>query len=69
MFHTSILTQILQKENTKLYLSFLIMEVYYTKKEYNDMKRSLEKKIQLLEKRNAVLTSKVKQLKNKDVTD
>ena len=45
------------------------MEVYYTKKEYNDMKRSLEKKIQLLEKRNAVLTSKVKQLKNKDVTD
>jgi hypothetical protein len=45
------------------------MEVYYTKKEYNDMKRSLEKKIQLLEKRNAALTSKVKQLKNKDVTD
>ena len=34
-----------------------------------DMKRSLEKKIQLLEKRNAALTSKVKQLKNKDVTD
>lgn len=28
------------------------METYYTKKEYNEMKRSLEKKINLLERQN-----------------
>lgn len=42
------------------------METYYTKKEYNDMKRSLEKKIELLEKQNKRLVDK---LKKKDVAD
>ena len=42
------------------------METYYTKKEYNDMKRSLEKKIQLLERQNKSLKDK---LKKKDVAD
>ena len=59
----------LQKENTELYLSFLIMETYYTKKEYNDMKRSYEKKIQLLERQNKSLADKITKLKNKDVAD
>lgn len=40
------------------------METYYSKKEYNDMKRSLEKKIQLLERQNKSLTDKIKKLKN-----
>ena len=40
------------------------MEVYYSKREYNDMKRSLEKKIQLLERQNKSLTDKIKKLKN-----
>lgn len=42
------------------------METYYTKKEYNDMKRSLEKRILLLEKQNKRLVDK---LKKKDVAD
>lgn len=45
------------------------MEVYYTKKEFKDMKRSLEKKIQLLERQNKVLSDKVKKLQKKDVAD
>lgn len=45
------------------------METYYTKKEYNDMKRSYEKKIQLLERQNKSLTDKITKLKNKDVAD
>jgi chaperonin cofactor prefoldin len=45
------------------------METYYTKKEYNDMKRSLEKKIQMLERQNKSLTDKLKKLKKKDVAD
>lgn len=39
------------------------METYYTKKEYNEMKKSLEKKIALLEKQNQKLTIKVKEQK------
>lgn len=38
------------------------METYYTKKEYNDMKRSLEKKIQMLEKQNERLKKSNKEL-------
>ena len=38
------------------------METYYSKKEYNDMKRSLEKKIQLLEKQNEKLKKSNKEL-------
>lgn len=45
------------------------MEVYYTKKEYNDMKKSLEKKIQLLKKQNETLSAKIKELKKRDVAD
>ena len=45
------------------------METYYTKKEYNDMKRSLEKKIQMLERQNKSLTDNLKKLKKKDVAD
>ena len=45
------------------------MEVYYTKKEYNDMKKSLEKKIQLLKKQNETLSAKIKELKKKNVAD
>jgi chaperonin cofactor prefoldin len=45
------------------------METYYTKKEYNDMKRSLEKKIQMLERQIKSLTDKLKKLKKKDVAD
>ena len=35
------------------------METYYTKKEYNDMKKLLEKKIQMLEKQNKKLMDKI----------
>lgn len=45
------------------------MDTYYSKKEYNDMKRSFEKKIQLLERRIKSLTDKLQKLKKKDVTD
>lgn len=45
------------------------MDTYYSKKEYNDMKRSYEKKIQLLERHIKRLTDKLKKLKKKDVAD
>lgn len=45
------------------------MDAYYTKKEYNDMKRSLTKKIQMLERQNKSLADKLKKLKKKDVAD
>ena len=45
------------------------MDTYYSKKEYNDMKRSYEKKIQLLERRVKSLTDKLQKLKKKDVAD
>ena len=35
------------------------METYYSKKEYNDMKKLLEKKIQILEKQNKKLMDKI----------
>ena len=35
------------------------METYYSKKEYNDMKKLLEKKIQMLEKQNKKLMDKI----------
>ena len=35
------------------------MEVYYSKKEYKDMKKLLEKKIQMLEKQNKKLVDKI----------
>ena len=57
----------IQKENTKLYLSFLIMDTYYSKAEYNEMKRSLEKKISLLERQIKRLSDKLKELNKKDV--
>ena len=43
------------------------METYYSKKEYNDMKRTLEKRIQVLERQNKQLSDKLQKLKN--VTD
>ena len=45
------------------------MDTYYSKKEYNDMKRSFEKKIQLLERRIKSLTDKLQKFKKKDVAD
>lgn len=39
------------------------METYYSKKEYNDMKKSLEKKISILEKQNQKLSEKIKEQK------
>jgi hypothetical protein len=42
------------------------METYYSKKEYNDMKKSYEKRIKLLEKQIERLSNKNKQ---KDVTE
>jgi chaperonin cofactor prefoldin len=45
------------------------METYYTKKEYNDMKRSFEKRIKALERQNQILSEKCKKLKKKDVAD
>lgn len=42
------------------------METYYTKKEYNEMKNLLKKKIKSLEKQNKCLLDK---LKTKNVTD
>ena len=43
------------------------METYYSKKEYNDMKRVFEKRIQVLERQNKQLSDKLQKLKN--VTD
>ena len=45
------------------------MDTYYSKKEYNDMKRSLEKKISSLVRQNANLTNKLKKLKQQNVAD
>ena len=45
------------------------MEMYYSKKEYNDMKRAYEKKIALLERQVKSLSDKLNKLKNKDVAD
>lgn len=45
------------------------MDAYYTKKEYNDMKRALEKKIHMLERQNKSLQDKLQKLKKKDVAD
>ena len=39
------------------------------KKEYNEMKRSLEKKISLLERQNKRLSDKLKELNKKDVAN
>ena len=45
------------------------MEVYYTKKEFNDMKKALEKRIHMLEKQNKAFVEKNKKLIKKDVAD
>ena len=45
------------------------MDTYYSKAEYNEMKRSLEKKIKSLERQKLSLLQQVKKLKNKDVAD
>lgn len=45
------------------------MDTYYSKKEYNDMKRTLEKKIALLERQVKSLSDKLNKLKNKNVAD
>lgn len=45
------------------------MDTYYSKKEYNDMKRTLEKKNALLERQVKNLSDKLNKLKNKNVAD
>jgi len=45
------------------------METYYTQKEYNDMKRTFEKKVRLLERQNQSLKDKIEKLKKQDVAD
>lgn len=45
------------------------MDTYYSIKEYNEMKRSLEKKILMLERKNKRLSDKLKKLNKKDVAD
>ena len=45
------------------------MDTYYSKAEYNEMKRSLEKKISLLERQNKRLSDKLKELNKKDVAN
>ena len=45
------------------------MDTYYSKKEDNDMKRTLEKKIALLERQVKSLSDKLNKLKNKNVAD
>ena len=45
------------------------MDTYYSKKEYNEMKRSLEKKILMLERQNKRLSDKLKKLNKKGVAD
>lgn len=42
------------------------MEMYYTKKEYNEMKNVLTKKCKLLEKQILKLTKQIETLKSKD---
>lgn len=53
----------LPEEVTKFYLSFLIMEIYYTKKEYNEMKNRLTKQLNTANAKIAKLEEKVKELK------
>ena len=53
----------IQKKIKELHLSFLIMEIYYTKKEYNEMVRRYERKIKKLESQIDKLDAKVKTLK------
>jgi hypothetical protein len=45
------------------------MDAYFSKKEYNEMKRSLEKKILMLERKNQRLSNKLKELNKKDVAN
>ena len=45
------------------------MDTYYSKKEYNDVKRTLEKKIALLERQVKSLSDKLNKFKNKNVAD
>ena len=45
------------------------MDTYYSKAEYNKMKRSLEKKISSLVRQNTNLTNKLKKLKQQNVAD
>lgn len=40
--------------------------MYYTKKEYNEMRNSLLKKCKLLEAKVVKLSKKINELKNKD---
>lgn len=53
----------LPEEVTKFYLSFLIMEIYYTKKEFNEMKNRLTKQLNTANAKIAKLEEKVKELK------
>ena len=52
----------LPEEVTKFYLSFLIMEIYYTKKEYNEMKNRLTKQLKSANEKIARLEAKCKKL-------
>ena len=52
----------LPEEVTKFYLSFLIMEVYYTKKEYNEMKNRLTKQLKARDAKIERLEAKLKKL-------
>ena len=45
------------------------MDTYYTQKEYNDMKRTFEKKVRLLERQNQSLKDKIEKLKKQNVAD
>lgn len=45
------------------------MDTYYTQKEYNDMRRTFEKKVRLLERQNQSLKYKIEKLKKQDVAD
>lgn len=45
------------------------MDTYYSKAEYNEMKRSLEKKISLLERQIKRLSNKIKELNKKGVAN
>ena len=51
----------LQEKIAEFYLSFLIMETYYTKKEFNES--ALTKKCKALETKVSKLTSELKELK------
>lgn len=53
----------LQEKIAEFYLSFLIMETYYTKKEFNEMKSALTKKCKALETKVSKLTAELKELK------